>query len=239
MNPGLTASALGVADLTPRQRLAMLGLMQCYYGEVDAAQFHCDLNAKAFVVILNDRSGQIVGFSTIGAWITKVAGRDLQVMFSGDTIVDHAHWGSPALASCWLRLAARIKSDAPKLPLYWLLIVKGHRTYRYLPVFAKCYFPAWNQQTPDDVRELMTQLATAKFGCYFDPDSGIVRFPQARGRLLNAWAAIPPKDAKRPEVKYFLERNPGYAGGDELVCLAEIAADNMQPYARRIFESVP
>ena len=239
MKPGLTASTLGVADLTPQQRSVMLTLMQCYYGEINDAQFHRDLDAKTFVILLSDRSRQVVGFSTIGVWVTKVAGRDIQVLFSGDTIVDHVHWGSPVLASCWLRLAKRIKSNAPELPLYWLLIVKGHRTYRYLPVFAKSYFPAWNAQTPGDVKELMTRLATAKFGRYFDSETGIVHFPQSHGRLLDAWAAIPPKDEMRPEVKFFLERNPGYTDGDELVCLAEIAADNMQPFARRIFEGAP
>jgi len=38
-----------------------------------------------------------------------------------------------------------------------------------------------------------------------------------------------------PEVAFFLARNPGYARGDELVCLCELAAEKLRPLARRIF----
>jgi hypothetical protein len=35
-------------------------------------------------------------------------------------------------------------------------------------------------------------------------------------------------------VRFFLERNPGHAAGDELVSLASLADDNLTPAARRM-----
>jgi hypothetical protein len=35
-------------------------------------------------------------------------------------------------------------------------------------------------------------------------------------------------------VRFFLEKNPGYARGDELVCVAEISPGNMRGLARRM-----
>jgi hypothetical protein len=37
-------------------------------------------------------------------------------------------------------------------------------------------------------------------------------------------------------VRFFLDANPGYAAGDELVCLAPLDADNMKLFARQCFE---
>ena len=43
------------------------------------------------------------------------------------------------------------------------------------------------------------------------------------------------RERKRPDVAYFLQCNPGYASGDELVCLCELSTDNMRPLTRRLF----
>ena len=37
-------------------------------------------------------------------------------------------------------------------------------------------------------------------------------------------------------MAFFLRSNPGYLRGEELVCLTELASDNLRPLARRVFE---
>jgi hypothetical protein len=38
---------------------------------------------------------------------------------------------------------------------------------------------------------------------------------------------VPAGRAADPHVRFFLERNPGFVRGDELVCLTRIADDNL------------
>jgi hypothetical protein len=64
---------------------------------------------------------------------------------------------------------------------------------------------------------------------------GILHFVESRGHLRESWAAIPEKDLRHEEVRFFLERNPGYKHGDELVCLCELTEDNLKPLSQRIF----
>ena len=123
----------------------------------------------------------------------------------------------------------------PSLPLYWLLIVKGHRTYRYLSTFARHYVPHHRQQPTADEIELMRALAAEKFGDSFDAETGIVRFGPQSGHLTDELADVPDRHRRLPAVSYFLERNPGYRDGDELVCLCLLAEDNLKPFAQRIF----
>jgi hypothetical protein len=128
--------------------------------------------------------------------------------------------------------------QAPELPLYWFLIVKGHRTYRYLPLIGQTFFPHWQQATDPELQALAGALATARFGAAFDPHSGLIRFEHSHGHLKPEIALPTARELDKPSVAFFLQRNPGYLQGHELVCLCPLRADNMRPFARRIFVGV-
>jgi hypothetical protein len=219
------------ADLCDR----MFALYARYYGGAERRPFARDLAAKTHVLLIRDDDGELHGFSTLALSTQLVNDLQIRVVFSGDTIVDHRWWTRHDLAFDWLRLAGSFKAAAPEQPLYWLLIVKGHRTYRYLPVFARHYHPAHDRPTPPMTKRLVDALAGRFFGNDYDADAGVLLYPPTRGYLAPEWATPPPKDAARPEVRFFLERNPGYVHGHELVCLCELSADNLRPLARRVF----
>jgi hypothetical protein len=45
---------------------------------------------------------------------------------------------------------------------------------------------------------------------------------------------VPPGRAADPDVRFFLERNPGYVRGDELVSLTSLEPENLTPAGRRM-----
>jgi hypothetical protein len=224
-----------VADLDKETRAAMFALYEHYYGGTNEVLFQGDLADKQYVVMLRDCDGTLRGFSSIKFWQEDFAGKPLRVIYSGDTIVQRDHWGQQALAFTWVQFSGALKSDAPDIPLYWFLVVKGHRTYRYLRAFYRVFYPAHNRPTPPETKALIDQLAAEKFGEFYNPRTGVVHFPESRGHLKEDWAEIPEKDRRRPDVQFFLERNPGYTQGDELVCLAEISRENQNPLMARLF----
>ena len=81
----------------------------------------------------------------------------------------------------------------------------------------------------------MHDLAARRFGDAYDPEAGIVRFAEPRGRLKPEWARLDATGSAARHAAFFLERNPGYVRGHELVCLTEIALENMPAFAARIF----
>jgi hypothetical protein len=214
----------------------MWDLYRRFYSGTQHALFDSDLAAKDSLLLLRDAQHRIQGFSTIAIGVTQLHGRDIRYVFSGDTIVERACWGSQALAFSWLRYVGELKRAEPGLPLFWFLIVKGHRTFRYLPTFAREFYPHWDRGTPDFVDALMRQLAHERFGDAFDADHGLVRYPESHGHLAEDYAEANEREAAREDVSFFLRRNPGYRGGDELVCLCELSAENLRPLARRVFQ---
>lgn len=233
----LTGRVERMVDLDAATRADMFRLYAHYYGGTSEALFFGDLADKQYAVILRHDDGTLQGFSSIKIWQEDVAGQACRVMYSGDTIVHRDYWGQQALAFTWIRFSGALKSEAPEIPLYWFLLVKGHRTYRYLKAFYRVFYPAHNRPLPLQAKALIDHLAGKKFGEFYSPQSGVVRFPESRGHLKADWAAIPQKDSHRPEVQFFLERNPGYAAGDELVCLTELSRENQNPLAARLFDA--
>lgn len=228
------ARLLARAELTAAQREAMFALYRRHFDAADRARFEADLDDKQQVIEVRDSAGTLRGFSTVACYRREFDGTPVRVLFSGDTVVDEASWGQQSLAFGFIRYAAQTQAQSPD-PLYWLLISKGHRTYRYLSAFSIDYAPSPAQETPAEQQRLMDFLAHDRFGAAYDASRGIVCFDESHGHLRADLAAVPAIHAHLPEVAYFLQRNPGYAQGEELVCLCRIDAGNLRPLARRVF----
>ncbi|HEY9683540.1 MAG TPA: hypothetical protein V6C89_19960 [Drouetiella sp.] len=233
----LKTSIVDISTLNERDRATMFQLYHVNYDGGDAAIFYRDLDAKNCALVLRDESNIIRGFSTIVVYSETFNGKSVRVLYSGDTIIEPAYWGQNQMSRVWLELAGNIKMEAPDTPLYWLLIVKGHRTYRYLSLFSKEYYPRHDVETPPEMQSLMDHLAHQKFGDQYDAATGLVKFVEPRSFLNVDLAVVPEKDAERQDVKYFLSRNPQYYEGDELLCVCELSVSNLTRLARQWFES--
>lgn len=214
----------------------MYALFARHYRNVRRANFLRDLEAKDHVLLLCD-GDSLVGFTTAEVSPFDFEGRETIVVFSGDTIVDPAYWGEQELARAWLGLVGRLSRQWPDREMHWFLIVKGHRTYRYLPAFALRYVPMPGGEDDRRLVALRNALARDRFGAAFDEATGIIRFDQARDSLSLALADPSERERALSEVRFFMAANPGYRSGDELACLCSLSPDNMRPRARRWFEA--
>ena len=226
------------SDLSKSEMSEMWELFAHYYGGVHEERFRADLSGKTHVLLCRDGLGRIGGFSTIEICEHTFRRQQIGILFSGDTIIRHEYWGRNDLAFSWIRFASMVKTQRPDHPLFWFLIVKGHRTYRYLSAFGKRYYPAPDWPTPARMQSLMESLAAARFGEAYMRKEGVVRFPTTQGYLKAPWAAVPENARTRKDVAYFLRRNPRYKHGDELVCLSEVSRENLKPMAKRVFDEV-
>ncbi len=233
--PHLNAEVLDVRSLDQSVREAMFTLFSGHYSGTSRARFERDLSEKDSVILLRDDTGKVCGFSTLMTFPFRHEGRDLRIVFSGDTIIERAHWGSQSFSYAWIRHIGKLARQAPEVPLFWLLIVKGHRTYRYLPAFGLRFVPDWRGDEDSRLMKLRDAVAASRFGIAYDATTGLVRHAPSQGHLLPEYADISERERKRADVRYFLKRNPGYAQGDELVCLCELGPGNMRPLTRRLF----
>jgi hypothetical protein len=233
MEHGYCCEISPVTRLTDEIVHVMADLYLTNFDGSSEALFRADLTDKDEVILLF-HEGELAGFTALKIFGVSWQGCPVRVVYSGDTIVAPAHWGQQALAFAWIARVGEIKAEAPTVPLYWFLLVKGHRTFKYLYVFGNSFHPHWAQPR-EDLKALADHLSAERFGQDYDRASGVVRFPVSRGHLKAAIADASAQEMTKPSTRFFFSRNPGYREGHELVCLCELEASNMRPLAARIF----
>jgi len=222
--------------LTEHDVLEMRALLERHFDGVDERQFAVDLAEKSHVLRVW-QGGDLVGFSTLLAYRRVVRGEPLNILYSGDTIMSPECWHSPVLARGWIAMVLDIKSTMPAGRCVWLLLSAGFRTYRFLPVFWRVFWPRFDGEMPENIRTLRDGIARGRFGDCYDAAAGVVRFSRPH-RLRGGLADVPPARRDDPHVAYFLEQNPGWRAGDELVCLTEIDDMNLTAAGRRMIRGL-
>jgi hypothetical protein len=221
-------------ELSAGRANGMFELLSRHFVGVTAGQFHKDLAEKNWIILL-ERNSRLVGFSTLLVYETAFAKEPVSVIYSGDTVVAPEAWNSPALSRAWIACVRQLRWSYPRGKYYWLLLTSGFRTYRFLPLFWREFYPRFDAPTPPDQKLLLDSLAKERFGAQFHPEPGIVRFAQPQ-QLRDRVNIIPAKPAD-PHVGFFLKKNPGHISGDELVCLTELTDENLTPAGRRMVEA--
>ncbi|MFB2976821.1 hypothetical protein [Microseira sp. BLCC-F43] len=226
-----------VQELRPSDRTAMYTLMNSHFKGITWDGFQTDLDRKNWVLLLrNETTNTLKGFSTLMFCQTKFLGEKISVIYSGDTIVDPSAWSSTTLPRTWITAVNFLRQQYAENKLYWLLICSGFRTYRFLPIFWKEFYPRYDKDAPVLIENLMASLAQEYYGDRYDKATGIVRFksPQI---LREGLIEIPQERQANPHIQFFTTKNPGYRFGDELVCLTEICYENLTHAGQRMWEA--
>jgi len=230
-NEEARAAVVPVGSLTAVDRRQLFALMSSHFDNVDERQFFHDLDEKESVLLLRDSRERILGFSTMMLLRTDLAGQPLAAVFVGDTVIEPEYWGQASWLFAWCRRTFEMASEAGVSPCYLLLLTSTHRSYRFTSAFFHEFHPRLDQALPADVAAHREALVRLKFPEEFDPITGVVKLreptPTRPERRDTA-------DRGDPEIRYFLEANPGCANGDFLTCLAEITLANLTPLGKRM-----
>jgi hypothetical protein len=211
-------------ELSPEHRRAMRRLMDRHFLGVSAASFEADLADKTHALLLRF-GGELVGFSTLA----EVCASGHHVIVSGDTIMDPAHWQSPALPRAWVRAVRTLPRFGET---WWLLLCGGFRTYRLLSTFWRRFVPHY---AGEDAALLAARdrFAATWYGERFDAATGVVRVAHPTP-LRPHLAGVPVERLRDPHVAHFARLNPDHAAGAELACWCSLADENLTRAGRRV-----
>ena len=221
-------------DLSEESVVRMHGLMETCYDHVSFDRFTEDLARKDWVLMLTDPSGEIQGFSTLALNPCGLEESGYDVLYSGDTVIHPEYWGGQSLVRGFFDKVGSILASRGK-PLFWYLLSKGHRTYMYLPLFFKRYFPAVEQSREFPMGSSLAAFCSERlFPGNWQPDRGVLHFSERHGQVNEGLAEDTRSRIGHPQVDFFMERNPGFAEGDELVCVTELSLENLRRPATRL-----
>ena len=229
----LTSQTVHRTELAPSIIEEMFAVFNENFAQASLEIFRRDLNGKDLVILLRDEQCRIQGFSTLALHETEFEAQKISVVYSGDTIIRKEYWGTPQLPSAWIKTVLEKSADMQQ-PLYWLLISSGYKTYRFLSIFYKVFYPHYACPTPPHIQSLINHLASQRFGDDYLPELGVVRFKVGATPLRDGVAEITAERLQDPHVAHYIKINPYHHQGDELVCITQVHLDNLTPAGRRM-----
>lgn len=219
----LAVSVEAVAKLDKESIEQMWQIFEQYYLDVDRSRFEADLSAKHDVFLLRDiKSGALQGFSTVKVFEEAINGKKFIAIYSGDTIIKRDFWGQTALQKAFFLYITKVYLAHPFTPVYWFLISKGYKTYLLLSRNFPAYWPCHSSDTPAFEARVINLLAANMFGSAWKADQGILSFDTPMGKLKGEVAPITDTMLTHPDIRFFVEKNPGHIAGDELCCLGKV-----------------
>jgi len=200
---------------------------------VTRQDFERDFREKEAVMILRkeDEAGEIVGWSTLKMLTLALPDEEIMGVFSGDTVVLPQYRTSFGMGKELVRYFLHACERFPDHRVYYLLTSKGWRTYKIMPFYFKDFAPHPDKPTAPFDQMVIDTFGRTKYPEHYDPATGLVTFSSQRVRPDGV--DIVPEHTDR-YTEYFLERNPQYLDGDELVCIGQIATANFTGAARRL-----
>jgi hypothetical protein len=219
----LRARIVPVGDLTARDHAEMFGVFRQYYENVAVDRFLSDLARKDDVILLVDREERVQGFSTMKNLEVEVEETRIFGLFSGDTVVAREHWGQRVLGRAFLKYLFVQSAKRPLAPFYWFLISKGYKTYLLMANNFPEHFPRFERPMSPRDKAILDAFGTTMYPREYDTKTGLIGFDESHGNLRHGVAAITKElAAQNPRVAFFAERNPRWAEGTELACIAKM-----------------
>jgi len=227
----LKSKVLKISEIPESDKQKMFNLMTQVYNGEKWDKFLSDMNEKNYALILYDENSNIAGFTTIQVF--EFEGRI--IIYSGDTVIEENSRGDIELMRAWWRFSYKIQQEFPNIKVLWLLISKGWRTYKFFPTFLKEIYPTYRYETPVKIQQFIDRLSIYKFGdCY---KNGLV-IPKEPDMLKYGQNDVPDKRLEDKDVKFFLDKNPEFYKGNELVCLAQLSVSNLTKAGLRLLHGV-
>lgn len=229
----LTFKTHQVPSLLPQQKERMFELMSANYCSMKQEVFYRDLMNKQIVGLIFDEDNKIQGFTTFAINPKGTGTETYYILFSGDTIISPDHWGSLIMIKGWCTAVGEIIATDRKKVWYWYLMSKGHRTYMYLPLFFYSFYPAADNKEHDQaLKPIIDRVSSIMYPENWKPEEGVIKFDSDAGALSPELVQGTYDRKKNAHVAFFLERNPGFHKGDELVCMAILHPDNLKRSAK-------
>ena len=220
----LSSCVVDVKEINETILDRMYKLMCSAYHGTSRDKITKDLSNKQYVLLLSDENKILQGFTTMQIFDSIFRNKTVKIIYSGDTIINKEARGDLELMRAWWKFACSIQNKFPQQDIYWMLISKGWRTYKFFPLFFKEFYPSKEMKTPQEFQDFIDRLGTFKFPDEYQNGIVIPKFPDF---LIDAQNDVPFYKQDDADIQFFLKQNPGFIKGNELVCVTHLSPDNL------------
>ena len=220
----VTSSFQKIQSISILQLLEMHKVFIKYYHNADLQTFITDMGKKTGVILLHDKqSKKIVGFSTWSELEIINNGKKSIGIFSGDTVVEKEYWGNKALHKTFVIELLKTKIKNPKVPVFWLLISKGYKTYLLLTNNFPKHYPSYKHNNIK-LEAVVDNYCEQLYPAAYKKEDRVLDFGNQYQFLKDDVAQITDEmTSKDQNIDHFVKLNPSWHKGTELPCVGEVS----------------
>ncbi|HGG56373.1 MAG TPA: hypothetical protein ENK31_01105 [Nannocystis exedens] len=188
---------------------------------------------RSVLCVYRDGAGMVVGYLAAHTFMLPIDGVSTGLLRA--VICVPAGASRRSVSTFFLRQAARALVDSRGRPLYMIEALSDPASYAWLYRVADRVWPSPARETPRAIQHLRAQ-AIGDLGipqsqgecageCAGDYDDAVIRElgrSSMDPRIAHRWRRHP-----RPEVHYFVRRNPGFDRGHGLLTVVPISATGL------------
>ena len=211
-------------------------LIKMMDSKVTIQQFHPILRSYKYAVISRDRKDG----SLRGVLLLDVAGKELKgvkytQMRMGLAFFQNYYSGGPLHYYVASYHALKQKILHPFTPLFISGKAFSFKSYLTMVHNIPKSYPRYDRETPQFAKDMINDFAQSVKGPseVFDQETFVLK--REKVKLKQGVADITDKELEDPHIKFFAERNPGWAKGHQLLCAGEF---RLKDVLRMIWKSV-
>ena len=173
--------------------------------------------------------GRLCGMGLLSTYAPSHGARPFRVLSTSAVCLEPAYRGLNGVHRAGLFRLFLERLRHPLSDVYWYFDTFSYKSYLLLSRNLAEYWPRRDRPTPAWERGVIDLLARRQGGEAWNQATGTIG---PRGRRLRPGIAELPENPD-PDIRFFLERNPGHAAGERLPCLCPLNARNAAAIAWR------
>ena len=156
------------------------------------------------------------------------------MLWAGDIMIDPEYWGKNDYRYQLSALCSKLHQENPNKLIYRLTTPKGYKTFKIVPKLFQQYYPSpEHNYYPEFEAKVIDKILLSKYTTdVYDQEKKILVPKEDAHRLADNFAQITADKLSDPLIKFFYERNPDYAKGNEIPVISQITPENLRPQKR-------
>ena len=192
--------------------------------DITVKDFHHSvlLSYDSVVIARERKDGSLRGMALVGIDRKEINGVKFTLFRNGLNFFQNFYRGGPFLYYAYIYYILKELVLHPFTPLYVVGKAFSYKSYLHLCNAVSCY-PRHDSETPDFARQILNDFGESVKVPHetYDRDTFVLK--REFSSLKTGIATVRPEDLNNPHIKFFVERNPGWARGHQLLMLGVLS----------------
>jgi hypothetical protein len=102
-----------------------------------------------------------------------------------------------------------------------------------LPTFYNTFYPNYKEETPEEIKAIIDAFGKFYSLEEYDEKTGVICYKGLKDKLKENVADITEERLRDKNIAFFVDRNPDYIKGNDIICITKLSKSNLKKRIQR------